>query len=227
MSGYAAAGAGLADPFRDGWFRTGDEGRFDADGYLTLTGRLKDIVNRGGEKVSPCEVDDVLSTHPAVAQAGAFAVPHDTLGEDLAAAVVLRPGAGVDESTLRAWLAARVADVKVPSRILLVDAIPAGATGKPSRAALATALADRLATSRAPARNDVETIVVDVVREILGRDDVGVHDNFFALGGDSLQAAEVSMRLQAIFGVDLGGAAIFRLPTAADLAGSIRAHAPS
>jgi len=227
MPGYANAGPGVAGAFVDGWFRTGDEGSFDADGYLTLTGRLKDIVNRGGEKVSPREVDDLLAAHPAIARAVAFAVPHATLGEDLAAAVVLRPGASADEQALRDWLRRRVADVKVPSRIVLVDDIPAGATGKVARAELASALADRLGNAQAPARDPIETVVVGVVRDVLGHDGVGVNDNFFALGGDSLQAAEVTMRLQAIFGVELGGAALFRLPSVAELAGFIRAHTQS
>ena len=122
------------------WFRTGDEGVLDAAGYLTLTGRLKEIINRGGEKVSPLEVDGVLSEHPAVAQVVCFALRHDKLGEEVAAAVVLREGADVDESALRAFAAARLADFKVPRRILFVPEIPKGATGKLQRIGLAARL---------------------------------------------------------------------------------------
>ena len=90
--GYENHPKANAEAFVNGWFRTGDQGVIDAEGYLTLTGRLKEIINRGGEKVSPREVDEALMDHPAVLQAVAFAVPHDMLGEDVAAAVVLREG---------------------------------------------------------------------------------------------------------------------------------------
>jgi acyl-CoA synthetase (AMP-forming)/AMP-acid ligase II len=122
------------------WFRTGDEGVIDAAGYLTLTGRLKEIINRGGEKVSPLEVDGVLSEHPAVAQVVCFALRHDKLGEEVAAAVVLRDGASLDEPALRAFAAERLADFKVPRRILFVPEIPKGATGKLQRIGLAARL---------------------------------------------------------------------------------------
>lgn len=122
------------------WFRTGDQGRFDEDGYLTLTGRIKEIINRGGEKVSPLEVDNVLMDHPAVRQVVTFAVPHPKLGEDVAAAVVLREGASASERELRDFAAARLADFKVPRRFVFVDEIPKGATGKLQRIGLAERL---------------------------------------------------------------------------------------
>jgi acyl-CoA synthetase (AMP-forming)/AMP-acid ligase II len=122
------------------WFRTGDEGRFDQDGFLFLTGRLKEIINRGGEKVSPLEVDAVLLEHPAVAQAVTFAVPHDKLGEEVGAAVVLGEGETLGEAELRAFAAGRLADFKVPRRVVFVDEIPKGATGKLQRIGLAKRL---------------------------------------------------------------------------------------
>ena len=105
--------------FTNGWFRTGDQGRFDSDGYLFLTGRLKEIINQGGEKIAPSEVDEVLTRHSAVAQAVTFAVPHPTLGEDVAAAIVLKQGAQVTESELRDFVAARLAEFKTPKQILI------------------------------------------------------------------------------------------------------------
>ncbi|MDP7539650.1 MAG: AMP-binding protein, partial [Alphaproteobacteria bacterium] len=123
-----------------GWFRTGDQGMLDADGYLTITGRLKEIINRGGEKVSPSEIDDVLMDHEAVAQAVTFAMPHDKLGEEVAAAVVLRDGADADERTLRDFAASRLTDFKVPRKIVFLDEIPKGATGKLQRIGLAEKL---------------------------------------------------------------------------------------
>jgi acyl-CoA synthetase (AMP-forming)/AMP-acid ligase II len=126
--------------FVDGWFRTGDEGVLDQDGYLRLTGRLKEQINRAGEKISPLEVDAVLLAHPAVRQAVTFAVPDQSYGEAVGAAVVLRPGASLDAAALRQFAAARLADFKVPSRILFVADIPKGATGKLRRIGLAEQL---------------------------------------------------------------------------------------
>jgi acyl-CoA synthetase (AMP-forming)/AMP-acid ligase II len=122
------------------WFRTGDQGTFDEDGYLHLTGRLKEIINRGGEKVSPLEVDAVLMDHPAVAQVVTFALPHPKLGEEVAAAVVLREGETADERAIRDFAAERLADFKVPRKVVILDEIPKGATGKLQRIGLAEKL---------------------------------------------------------------------------------------
>jgi acyl-CoA synthetase (AMP-forming)/AMP-acid ligase II len=122
------------------WFRTGDQGAFDHDGYLSLTGRLKEIINRGGEKISPLEVDEVLMDHPSVAQVVTFAVPHEKLGEDVAAAVVLEEGSEVTESDLRGFASDRMVDFKVPKKIVILSEIPKGATGKLQRIGLAEKL---------------------------------------------------------------------------------------
>ncbi|MGV6846841.1 MAG: acyl--CoA ligase [Marinibacterium sp.] len=122
------------------WFRTGDQGSFDDDGYLHLTGRLKEIINRGGEKISPLEVDAVLLAHPGIAQAVCFSLPHPKLGEDIAAAAVLRDGASVTGAEIRAFAAQRLADFKVPRQVLILDEIPKGATGKILRIGLAEKL---------------------------------------------------------------------------------------
>jgi acyl-CoA synthetase (AMP-forming)/AMP-acid ligase II len=128
------------EAFVNGWFRTGDQGVIDADGYLTLTGRLKEIINRGGEKISPREVDEALMDHPAVLQAVAFAVPHPMLGEDVGAAVVLREGLSATEQELGAFLSERLAAFKTPRKILFLAEIPKGATGKLQRIGLAQKL---------------------------------------------------------------------------------------
>ena len=114
--------------------------RLRLHGYLTLTGRLKEIINRGGEKVSPREVDEVLMDHPAVAQVVTFAMPHDMLGEEVAAAVVLRAGHSLTERELRDFAASKLADFKVPRKILFLSEIPKGATGKLQRIGLAAIL---------------------------------------------------------------------------------------
>jgi oxalate---CoA ligase len=129
-----------SEAFVNGWFRTGDQGIIDADGYLTLTGRLKEIINRGGEKISPREVDEALMDHPAVLQAVAFAVPHPMLGEDVGAAVVLREGLTATEQELGAFLSERLAAFKTPRKILFLAEIPKGATGKLQRIGLAQKL---------------------------------------------------------------------------------------
>ncbi|MEM6438725.1 MAG: acyl--CoA ligase [Pseudomonadota bacterium] len=122
------------------WFRTGDQGRFDEAGYLRITGRLKEIINRGGEKVSPLEVDEVLMDHPAVAQAVTFAIPHAKLGEEVGAAVVLREGECADEAGVRAFVRERLAEFKTPRKVVILDEIPKGATGKLQRIGLAEKL---------------------------------------------------------------------------------------
>ena len=140
MRGYLANPAADATAFHGTWFRTGDLGYMDGDGYVKVTGRLKEIINRGGEKIAPLEVDEVLLNHPAVAQVCTFAVPHDRLGEDVAAAVVLEAAAAVDERTLRDFAAERLADFKVPRTIVFTVEIPKGPTGKIQRIGLARAL---------------------------------------------------------------------------------------
>jgi acyl-CoA synthetase (AMP-forming)/AMP-acid ligase II len=138
--GYENNDKANAEAFTQGWFRTGDQGTLTEDGYLSLTGRLKEIINRGGEKISPLEVDEVLMDHPAVMQVVTFAMPHPKLGEDVAAAVVLREGQVLTERELRDFASTKLADFKVPKKILFLAEIPKGATGKLQRIGLAAKL---------------------------------------------------------------------------------------
>jgi acyl-CoA synthetase (AMP-forming)/AMP-acid ligase II len=139
-AGYENNPKANAESFTNGWFRTGDQGVMDEEGYLSITGRLKEIINRGGEKISPREVDDVLMDHPAVAQVVTFAVPDDKLGEEVAAAVVLRDGSNATEQEIRKFAGSRLANFKVPRKVLFLDEIPKGATGKLQRIGLAKKL---------------------------------------------------------------------------------------
>jgi len=132
-SGYLDAPELNRASFADGWFRTGDIGSLDTDGFLTLHGRKTEFINRGGEKISPAEIDDALQRHPDVAEAAAFAIPHPRLGEDVAAAVVLREGATATALNLREFLLPRLAQFKIPRRIVFVERLPKGATGKVQR----------------------------------------------------------------------------------------------
>ena len=139
-AGYENNPAANADGFAHGWFRTGDQGTMDDEGYISITGRLKEIINRGGEKISPREVDELLMDHPAVAQVVCFGMPHPKLGEEVAAVVVLREGQAATERELQAFVATRAADYKVPKKILFMNEIPKGATGKLQRIGLAAKL---------------------------------------------------------------------------------------
>jgi acyl-CoA synthetase (AMP-forming)/AMP-acid ligase II len=144
MMGYLYAPELNRAVFVDGWFRTGDIGSLDEDGFLTLYGREKELINRGGEKIAPAEIDEALMRHPAVLEAAAYAVQHPRLGEDIAAAVVLRPGVVVSPDDLRAFLATQLAWFKIPRRIVFRNELPKGLTGKVQRRKL-----DR-------ARNDID-----------------------------------------------------------------------
>jgi len=140
-AGYENNPAANASAFTNGWFRTGDQGTLDAQGYLRLTGRLKELINRGGEKISPLEVDEVLMDHPSVAQAVTFAMPHEMLGEEIAAAVVLREGAAeTTEREIRDFVAERLANFKVPRHVVFLTEVPKGPTGKVQRIGLAKLL---------------------------------------------------------------------------------------
>jgi acyl-CoA synthetase (AMP-forming)/AMP-acid ligase II len=171
--------------FVEGWFRTGDQGYLDDEGYLFVTGRLKEIINRGGEKVAPREVDEVLLEHPAVVQAVTFAAPHPTLGEDIAAAVVLRESHTVTEGELRDFAFTRLADYKVPSQVVVVAEIPKGPTGKLQRLGLAELLSSQLKAEFVAPREPIEVLLAEIWAQMLEVERVGIYDNFFSLGGDS------------------------------------------
>jgi amino acid adenylation domain-containing protein len=227
MTAYEHNDDANAHAFRDGWLRTGDQGFLDADGYLHISGRLKEMINRGGEKVSPLEVEAVLLRHPAIAEAAVFSIPHPTLGEDAAAAVVLLPGATVAESNLRQWLQGYLADIKVPQQIIVVDALPRGPTGKVQRLLLADALQNRLCTAFVAPCTPTEQALAEIWREALGLERISVLDNFFSLGGDSLKAMMVISRLRRVLGVEVAVAALFARPVLAEFADAVREGARS
>ena len=224
MPGYANNAAANQSAFTNGWFRTGDQGVLDADGYLTIIGRIKEMLNRGGEKIAPREIDEVFLGHPDVIQAVAFAVPHRTLGEDLAVAVVLRDKATVSAQELRMFAAERLTDYKVPGQVIIVDAIPKGPTGKLQRIGLAEKLAADLKVVYHPPSNSFETALVDIWARVLPPQTelIGIFDNFFRLGGDSLMATQVMSRVQAEFAVNLSLRVLFEDPTIAGLAERIQ-----
>ncbi len=231
-SGYEDDPQATAAATYDGWFRTGDLARLDADGFLTITGRLKEVVNRGGEKVSPREVEEALLTHPAVQDAGAFGVPHPTLGEDLLAAVVLKAGAQATPSGLREHLFQTIAEERVPTEVHLLDALPRGDTGKLARARLTewTLTQPPAAPADAappPEASETELALCGIFGEILKRESVLPGDNFFRLGGDSLTGIRAVVKINQTFGIRVRPAALFRFPTAKALAPEVERLMPA
>jgi acyl-CoA synthetase (AMP-forming)/AMP-acid ligase II/acyl carrier protein len=217
-AGYLNHPAANASAFTNGWFRTGDQGYRDADGYVFLTGRLKELINRGGEKISPREIDDVLLTHPAVQQAVAFGIPDARLGEVVGAAVVLREKSAVTEQALREFVAARLTFFKVPKRVVFVEQLPKGPTGKLQRIGLAARLG--IGMEGAPAvepSSDIVDLVVDRVTAIAGEvleiADVPAAASFLESGGDSVLATQFVSRLRDAFDVELSLLEVFDAPS--------------
>ena len=219
--GYINDIDGSVTKFRDGWLATGDLGFIDSDGFLTITGRTKELINRGGEKVSPYEIEKALLLHPSVSEAAAFPVPHSRLGEDVAAAAVLRPAADATPAELREFLCGHLAAFKIPRRFVFVDDIPKGPTGKIQRYKLAAALGlDEVVDTLRSANHvgdrpptPLEAKLRDLWAKTLGLESVGLYDNFFLLGGDSLQGVELLTLIHEALG--------YLLPQSVLIAGTI------
>jgi acyl-CoA synthetase (AMP-forming)/AMP-acid ligase II len=222
MLGYLGNPAISRAAFAGEWFKTRDLGFFDDDGYLFLAGRTEEMINRGGEKIAPREVEEVLLEHPAIAEAVTFPVPHASLGEDIAAAVVLRPASLVTQTEIRQFAIGRVAGFKVPAQVLIVEKIPRGPTGKVQRSGLAgkfglTSLSGATQAFVAP-RTQLENVLAEIWATVLDLERVGAHDNFFALGGDSLLATHVLARVHELMHLELEVSCLFESPTVAELA---------
>lgn len=211
--GYVGNPEANAAAFTNGWFRTGDLGRTDPDGYFYITGRKKEMINRGGENISPREIDEALLEHPAVLQAVAFAIPHRSLGEDIAAAVVLASESRLGEGELRDFARQRLADFKVPSRIVVVDQIPKGPTGKIQRIGLHEKLSDLLQARYVAPEGPVERQLANLWSELLADQEIGRDDNFFLRGGDSLLATRLLVRVRATWDLELPLSDLFQYPT--------------
>jgi amino acid adenylation domain-containing protein len=230
-SGYENNREANESAFRDGWFRTGDLGYLDSEGYLFFKGRIKEMINRGGENISPREVDEALLEHPDVVQAVAFAMPHRILGEDVAAAVVTAQNSTLTEAGLRGFLTVRLADFKIPRRIVFVDDIPEEPTGKLRRVGLAEALG--LTSEEVPAasevvspRSPVEEKILEIWQEALGRTDFGIEDDFFQLGGESLAVLSITAGVERAFGITLPMGAMFDVWTVAAMAAEVASANP-
>jgi non-ribosomal peptide synthetase component E (peptide arylation enzyme) len=222
MVGYDGNPMATDAAFAGDWLKTGDLGFFDDDGYLFLTGRIREIINRGGEKVAPKEVDEVLLEHPAVAEVVTFPVPHATLGEDVASAVVLRLDAVATPKDIRQFAIGRIADFKVPRQVFIVREIPKGPTGKVQRIGLAAKLSLATGTALARAfvapRTPLEKALAKRWAELLQVEQIGIHDDFFASGGDSLLATHVLSHVYETTQVELEVSRFFEAPTVAEVA---------
>jgi hypothetical protein len=222
MSGYEDNPEANADAFTNGWFRTGDHGYRDQDGYYFLTGRIKEMINRGGQKITPQEIDDVLLAHPAVSQAVAFSVPDARLGETVAAAVVLRPREHVTERQLAEFAARQLAFFKIPERIFFLETLPKGPTGKVKRSMLAeytgvsTGLPlrrDETQTGNDEPEEFVTSRVMSTAAEVLGITSVDGDHSFLHAGGNSVRAMLFAARLSDTFGVELTFLDVFHAPS--------------
>jgi acyl-CoA synthetase (AMP-forming)/AMP-acid ligase II/acyl carrier protein len=223
-SGYENNPEANQSAFTKGWFRTGDLGYLDTDGYLFLKGRIKETINRGGEKIFPREVDEVLLENPAVKQVVTFAAPHTLLGEEVAAAVVLKENASATEQEIKEFVAKKLADFKVPRVVVFVDEIPKGPTGKLQRIGLAEKLGLRASDPTAPRpefvppRTAIEKQLVNIWSLVLGVEPIGINDNFFQLGGDSVLATQIVNRVLQALNVELSLLFFFEQPTVANMA---------
>lgn len=204
FAGYEADAEANAQTRRYGWFYTGDIGYFDDDGYLFLLGRVKELINRGGEKISPYEVEAVLTQHPAVSEAVVFAQPHRSLGEDVGAALVLRTGHTLTETQARAWVAERLSSFKIPRTILFLDRLPRCPVGKVRRQDIS--LLAQQANKRAvpvAAATPLEAFLARLWARELDLPEVGVEDDFTMIGGDSLSSIRLLAATEAFLGIEL------------------------
>lgn len=223
MSGYLDHDGG--DVFHGPWFRTGDLGYVDEDGYLTLTGRRKQMINRGGEKIAPVEIERVLLSHPDVLEAAAFAVDHPSLGEEPAVAVVAVPGRTPSVDGLQEHVRTQLAEYKRPRRIAVLDGLPRLGSGKIDR----TGLRASVATGGA-GPNDRPTIATSRGRTLsrlwsrtLGTEAPRADTDFFDVGGDSLAAATFVERVEKTLGVVLPANALYESPTFGELQATVAA----
>jgi acyl-CoA synthetase (AMP-forming)/AMP-acid ligase II/acyl carrier protein len=204
-----------------GWFRTGDQGYLDDDGYLFLTGRLKEIINRGGETIAPREIDEALLDHPDIRQAIAFSVPDESLGEEVAAAVVVEAGRKVDEASLQTFLSDRLSFAKLPKRLVFLDEIPKGPTGKLQRIGLAKRLGIESVRHKSTGTVDEpgahESATAEKVSElwctILQRESIGLDEDFLDVGGDSITATQLVVRIREMLDLDVPLMALFSAAT--------------
>lgn len=224
FSGYEDNPAVNAEEFHKGFFRTGDEGYIDPDGYLFLTGRLKELINKGGEKVAPREIEEVFLRCTGVDQAVAFGIPHRELGEDIGLIIVPSPGYELALTNLKQHALQHLAPWKVPSKIQIMDEVPKGPTGKVRRRELAALLSDLDRHHEPQYHNrggETPSILEEQIQKIwekaLQHSPIGLDEDFFSIGGYSLTAMAITTELERAFAVELAPTILFSAPTIREL----------
>jgi acyl-CoA synthetase (AMP-forming)/AMP-acid ligase II len=221
MPGYW--GMAAAETLREGWFHTGDVGYCDADGYLYIADRIKDMINVGGTKVYPSEVEKVLRRHPAVLEAAVYGIPDRWLEERVCASLVLQPGQQLAPEAAMLFCRQRLAEFKAPTWVEVVDTLPKGRTGKvlkrelreQAQRLLESARAAPLAAGAPLSATPVEAAILSIWQAVLQQQQVGLQDDFFALGGNSLLATQAANRMRGHFQLDFNVRGIFEHPTVA------------
>lgn len=224
FSGYENDSTANLMSFCNGWFRTGDQGYFDSDGYLYINGRIKEIINCGGAKISPREVEEVILSHPAVKEVVAFAIPHLSLGEAVAVAIVTKGEKIISGADIQQYASKRVIYYKVPHKVVFVESIPKESTGKVNRLGMAEKLGNivklvNYGQLKNSANDEFEHKMMDIWRNLLDRSELRINESFFSLGGDSLTATFMSVQIEEVFGKYIPVSLIYENDTIEKLVG--------
>lgn len=215
FKGYVTSQLENQSLFVGEWFITGDLGYKDEEGYLFLTGRIKDMINRGGEKISPLEIDWVIQQHPSVLEAACFAIPHKNLGEEVAAAIVLNSNNPTDKEDIQGFLASKISQFKIPRKIYFVEELPKNLGGKLQRHRLTEQFSDNDEHSSTFSKEQLTTTeeaIAQVWRSVLEINEVRKYDNFFDLGGDSLRAVLLISELETTLKLKVDPRIIYEFP---------------
>jgi len=222
FAGYENNEEGNKNAFWNGWFKTGDLGKVDSDGYLFLTGRIKEIINRGGEKVNVREVDEAIESHPAIAQGASYPIPHRTLGEDVAVAVVPKPYANITTDELREYLYQKLAPFKIPSFITFEEELPRNTVGKIDRRALSSQYGKKRQKSDITLDlTETQLVITNIWKRELDVESIDLDENFISLGGDSLASLRMFVAVEAAFNILLPTQVLTEISTVRQLSKAI------
>jgi len=223
FAGYNNAPQENARCFVNGYFRTGDFGYLDEDGFLFIVGRTKEVINRGGSKFSPGEIDAVMVEAPGISDAAAFGLPHPSLGEYVAVAVKPTNDLKPNLASLQAYARQYLAEYKIPSRLFFLDEIPKTRTGKIKRTELAAMFCNDRSAEYVTERSKIHESIQEIWCELLATSPISPYASFFEAGGDSLLLVRLHERLVIAFGIELDATSLFEFSTINDQAKMITA----